>query len=106
MEKMVHIAIVATVRCLDLVVNPLPQSAETILKCGKDYGYFCQKRSGKTNKNLHLLLLKNMQNSSIMNNIISVKGISSKQIIELHQHRHQLRQTLGKLILKSPFKIV
>merc|ERR1712129_350424 len=94
MARMGRIVIVATVRCLDLGANPLLRSAETTRKCGKDYGYFCQKRSGKTNKNLHPLLPRNMPsiNNSSSSSIIS---ICNKQVIELHQRRHQPHQMLG-----------
>ena len=65
MVKMGQDAVAVIVRCLDLGANPLLLSAETTLKCGKDYGYFCPKRSEKTNKNLHPLHLRNRVINSI-----------------------------------------
>merc|ERR1712156_685 len=111
MVKMVHIVIVVIVKCLDPGVNPSPLSAETTLKCGKDYGYFCPKRSEKTNKNLHPLHLRNRLINSIhvvhIKDMVMVIRISMginiiiKQIIELHQHRHQLHPMLGLVNLNQ-----
>ena len=96
MVKMGHIAIVVIVRCLDLGVNQLPLSAETTLKCGKDYGYFCPKRSVKTNKNLLPLRLRNRLTNSIhvvhIKDMVMVIRISMginiiiKQIIGMSNH--------------------